>query len=92
MLRAVVKTGFPAVYQDLALAEAGGLISYGPDRREIAQIMTLLVEKILQGAATADLPVEQITKLKLLVNLKTAKMMGIDIPLSILARADEVIH
>jgi len=90
--RAVLKTGLPAVYQDLSIAEAGGLISYGPDGAEIGQIMADLVERILRGAKPAELPVEQVTKLKLVVNLKTAKEMGIVIPQSIMTRADELIR
>jgi putative ABC transport system substrate-binding protein len=92
IIRAVLNTGLPAVYQDLSLTEAGGLVAYGPDGIEIAQIVASLVEKILRGAKPAELPVEQVTKLKLVVNLRTAKAMGITIPQSILLRADEVIR
>jgi len=92
IVRAVHKTGLPAVYQDLSLAEAGGLMAYGPDGSEIAQTEARMVERILQGAKPADLPVEQVTRLKLVVNLKTAKALGITIPESILLRADAVIR
>jgi ABC-type uncharacterized transport system substrate-binding protein len=92
IVRAVLSTGLPAVYQDLALAQAGGLVAYGPDGGEIARTEVSMIEKILRGAKPAELPVEQVTKLKLVVNLKTAKRMGIVIPQSILTRADEVIQ
>jgi len=92
IIDAVLKTGLPAVYQDLSFAEAGGLVSYGPDGGEIGRILANLVTKILRGAKPSALPVEQVTKLRLLVNLKTAKEMGIVIPQSILTRADEVIQ
>ena len=92
IVRAVQKTRLPAVYQDLSLAEAGGLLAYGPDGSEIAQTEARMVERILQGAKPAELPVEQVTTLKLVVNLKTAKKMALVIPQSIMARADEVIR
>ena len=92
IVRAVLSTGLPAVYQDRRWAQAGGLLAYGPDGREIAQTEVNMVEKILRGAKPAELPVEQVTKLKLVVNLRTAQRMAIVIPQSILTRADEVIR
>ena len=92
VLRAVRNTGLPAIYPEYAFAEAGGLVSYGPDQEEYVQIVATLVDKILRGATPAELPVEQISKVKLSVNLKTAKEMKISIPQSILMRADEVIQ
>jgi putative ABC transport system substrate-binding protein len=91
IISAIRSTGLPAVYQEHAFAEAGGLMSYGPDPEEVAGIVTKLVAKILQGAKPADLPVEQVTRLKLLVNLRTATEMGIIVPQSILTLADAVI-
>jgi len=73
-------------------AEAGGAISYGPDISETSQRNAVQVARILDGAKPADLPVERPTKINLVVNLKTAKVLGLTISESVLLRADEVIR
>ena len=86
------KSRLPSVHSDRLWAEAGGLISYGPDNIDLHRRAGIYVDKILKGAKPADLPVEQPTKFEFIVNLKTARQIGLTIPPNVLARADRVIR
>ena len=86
------RNGLPAVYTFRAFADSGGLITYGADTTTLFQRAAHYVDKILRGAKPAELPIEQPTQFKLIVNLKAAKALGLTFPESILLRADEVIR
>ena len=85
------KCRLPALYNRSEFVEAGGLMSYGPDHTDLYRRAAIYVDKILKGAKPADLPVEQPTKFELVVNLKTAKEIGVTIPTEVLMWADRVI-
>jgi len=87
-----LKSRLPAMWGLREYAEAGGLLAYSTDLGDLARGAATFVDKILRGAKPADLPVEQPTKFELVINLKTAKALGLTIPPSLLARADQVIE
>jgi putative ABC transport system substrate-binding protein len=87
-----LKSRLPSVVGSREYVDAGGLTSYGTDETDNYRRVAYYVDKILKGAKPADLPVEQPTKFELVINLKTAKQIGVTIPQKVLARADRVIR
>jgi len=92
IIELAAKYRLPTMYEVRRIVEDGGLVSYGPNTVEMYRRAAFYVDKILKGARPADLPVEQPTKYELVVNMKTAKTLGLKIPQSVLVRADEVIQ
>ncbi len=82
----------PAIFEYREFAAAGGLISYAASPTESYRLMGVYTGRVLKGEKSADLPVQQSTKLELIINIKTAKALGVNVPAAILAQADEVIE
>jgi putative ABC transport system substrate-binding protein len=91
LAKLALKHRLPTIFMGRGNVVAGGLMSYGPDFNDMHQRAAVYIDKILKGAKPADLPVEQASKFLLIINLRTAKALGLTIPPSLLARADEVI-
>jgi putative ABC transport system substrate-binding protein len=87
-----LKARLPSLYQERIFVESGGLVSYAPSYIEMFGRAAAFVDRILKGARPADLPVEQPTRFELVINLRTAKALGLVVPQPLLLRADEVIH
>jgi putative tryptophan/tyrosine transport system substrate-binding protein len=92
LARLALRYRLPTMFAAREIVEAGGLMSYGADRDDLVRRAAIYIDKILKGAKPADLPVEQASKYQLVINLKTAKALGLEIPPTVLARADEVIE
>jgi len=92
LLNLASKARLPVIYGERNFADAGALMSYGANYEDLTRRSAGYVDKILKGAKPADLPIEQPTRFELVVNLRTAKALGIAIPQSILLQADEVIR
>ena len=92
IVESAARSRLPAMYAFRQFADAGGLMSYGPNTPDSFRRAAVYVHKILKGAKPADLPIEQPTKFELVINLKTAKVLGLTIPPSLLQRADQVIE
>jgi putative ABC transport system substrate-binding protein len=91
ILELAIKSRLPGMYSNQDIVYAGGLMTYAPDRIATARRLAVYVDKILKGTRTTDLPVERPTKFEFVINLKTAKQIGLPIPQSVLYRADKVI-
>jgi putative ABC transport system substrate-binding protein len=92
IVQLVARSSIPAIYQFRDYATAGGLMSYDPDLVDAHRQVGVYAGKILEGAKPSDLPILQPTKFQLVINLKTAKTLGLDVPSTMLATADEVIE
>jgi putative ABC transport system substrate-binding protein len=90
ILEFLTKNRLLAIFENKEMVEAGGLISYGPDYADVYRRAAIQMDKILKGAKPAEIPVEQPTKFEMVINLQTAKQIGVTIPPNVLARADRV--
>jgi putative ABC transport system substrate-binding protein len=87
-----LRQAVPTIFNYRRFAAAGGLLSYGPNEMETYRLVGLYTGKILKGEKPGDLPIQQATKVELIINLKTAKTLGITVPLPLAGRADELIE
>ena len=92
LVELAARHAMPAIYPGRIFTDVGGLMSYGASVLDLSQRVGVYVGKILKGAKTAELPIQQSTKVELVINLKTAKVLGLTIPATLLARADDVIE
>jgi putative tryptophan/tyrosine transport system substrate-binding protein len=92
IVEALAKNKLPAIYPFREYIEVGGLLAHGANLTVLFERAAAYVDRILKGAKPADLPVQQATAFELIINLKSAKMLGIEVPATLLARADEVIE
>ena len=87
-----VQHAVPSIFPNREFAAAGGLTSYGSSNEDTYRLVGIYTGRVLKGEKPADLPVQQVTKVELIINLKTAKVLGLTVPLALLVRADEVIE